>query len=870
MTEKQESLAVFSLSDNRPDPGYIQLKFKIKGTLDKPLFERCWQMVLELHQSMRLTVQSPINQPSMIVALKACEINIIWRELQASTKAAQERIIDDIIASNLTEGFDLSSAPAHKLIVLDTGSDELEVLWSCHHLFLDGWSAIIILNDLAHIYAANARADDLPAIARSGYGDYLRWLKSRSDIDGEHYWKQELRKFSTPTYLFQQTLDADRLNPSNSRANSRPKRFFKHTQMAQLSHSVEYNQLLVQLKITPATLIYGGWSLLLASACQTTRVMFGSTSSGRAHGLPDGNIMTGYFASLLPVHLTPLESPENSSQQYFKNSPDSVETLGDYLKRVQKQVFKSYGQEHWPLSKVQSWSEIQSPQELFDHLVLVENLPQDDIALGASSDSPVMGEFSGGLTSMYPFTLTVSPSEQWRFRYIVDERANRADVMKLIDQFAMLLGFIANHLDSPVTSALSSIEDVGQISLDPLQIDSHRNELQQIGTAQDYSLSTDVRSIGINDNASEKRACRSTTEIKLLGLWEELLSTDNISADDDFLSLGGRSILVVKMLSTIEREFDKKISLLEFIKQPTIAHLALLIDGETPVAAALSNNKSLIPFRVSGSATPVVFVHAVGTHALFLRSIVKYFDSSHPVFGLQLIGLDGLDEPLESIDDIADHYIDELLPRLNGKSVHLISHCLGSVVAFSMMKKLETLGIDVKAFIVIDAKPPQTSKRESYAEKVKNIATANSRNSLLAFYIFVQRLVRHLGYRLGKVWSAFRHRYVLKYGASFAKNRVYMEQVHAAVARGYWAHFTTAYSHDITLVSSQQDQKPIHLEWSRLTEAFSVHELPVRHMTLFLEPEVAILGERLQQLITENEAAQAEELTLETRKQRVS
>lgn len=80
-----------------------------------------------------------------------------------------------------------------------------------------------------------------------------------------------------------------------------------------------------------------------------------------------------------------------------------------------------------------------------------------------------------------------------------------------------------------------------------------------------------------------------------------------------------------------------------------------------------------------------------------------------------------------------------------------------------------------------------------------------------------------------------------------------MELVHDAVARAFWRYYTAPVNHDITLVSSKLDQKPIHLKWRNLTDRFSLYELPTRHMTMFTEPEVSILGGKLSTLIKEKD-----------------
>jgi len=89
---------------------------------------------------------------------------------------------------------------------------------------------------------------------------------------------------------------------------------------------------------------------------------------------------------------------------------------------------------------------------------------------------------------------------------------------------------------------------------------------------------------GIKAAAPDKTAeyCGPTNKVeeKLVTIWEELLGRDNIGIRDSFFDLGGHSILVMRLMSRIHREFNVKPGMSQLFGQPTIENLAKLVTRE--------------------------------------------------------------------------------------------------------------------------------------------------------------------------------------------------------------------------------------------------------------------------------------------------
>ncbi|MEO8153227.1 MAG: amino acid adenylation domain-containing protein, partial [Rhizobacter sp.] len=72
-------------------------------------------------------------------------------------------------------------------------------------------------------------------------------------------------------------------------------------------------------------------------------------------------------------------------------------------------------------------------------------------------------------------------------------------------------------------------------------------------------------------------APRGEIEQRLAGLWGELLGVEHVSRDDDFLALGGHSLLVVKLASRIRQNMGLEPSVADLFRRPVLREQADLL-----------------------------------------------------------------------------------------------------------------------------------------------------------------------------------------------------------------------------------------------------------------------------------------------------
>jgi natural product biosynthesis luciferase-like monooxygenase protein/FkbM family methyltransferase len=103
-------------------------------------------------------------------------------------------------------------------------------------------------------------------------------------------------------------------------------------------------------------------------------------------------------------------------------------------------------------------------------------------------------------------------------------------------------------------------------------------------------------------STAEFVAPRTSTESELAVLWSEILGNDHFGIHDNFFDSGGHSLTATQLVTRIRKNFAVELSLRDFIKYPTIAGLAELI--EESILSNASDDKLLALVEMLESQSP--------------------------------------------------------------------------------------------------------------------------------------------------------------------------------------------------------------------------------------------------------------------------
>jgi thioesterase domain-containing protein/acyl carrier protein len=186
----------------------------------------------------------------------------------------------------------------------------------------------------------------------------------------------------------------------------------------------------------------------------------------------------------------------------------------------------------------------------------------------------------------------------------------------------------------------------------------------------------------------------------LTPIWQRVLRVTSVGTDDNFFDLGGDSALALELFQEIALVCGRELPPVMIYHAPTVAALAALL--EQPVAPRVP---ALVQLR-SGSEQPPIFIaHGLGGSVIDFYQVVKYIDTSRTIYGMQAKGIDGVEEPLDRIEDMARYWLDAVKQIQPHGPYFLIGFSLGGLVMLEVAQQLIADGDEIKLLAMLDSYP---------------------------------------------------------------------------------------------------------------------------------------------------------------------
>ncbi|WP_233385519.1 non-ribosomal peptide synthetase [Methylobacterium sp. C25] len=442
LSPMQQGLLFHALEDDASGLYVNQLSVGVSG-LDGARLRAAWEAVSARHAVLRTGFVRrgvPVGVPggALQVVFRQAELPFVeedWRGAVPIAGGQDETVYDEEarLASSCeaerAEGFDLSRAPLQRVRLVRLpddaeGASRHRLIWTSHHLLLDGWSSARFLAEVLEAYRGEGGSSSASGTALSSpglYRDYVAWLAGRDQEGAEAFWRSELGDLENPTYLAEAFAgDSDSAAGASDQAGGEAGpddgALIERTVLVEGTAFDRLRAFARAERVTLNTLVQGAWSLLLRRLSGQERVCFGATVSGRPAELAGSETMLGLFIATLPV----LEG----------TPPDH--TVGAWLRGLQERNLALREHAHVPLSRLQRLAG-QAGRALFDTLVVFENYPVDAALKGeagpssasSSTDasSPATARFGDVRVSEranYPVMVTASAGAGLRLHLQVD------------------------------------------------------------------------------------------------------------------------------------------------------------------------------------------------------------------------------------------------------------------------------------------------------------------------------------------------------------------------------------------------------------------------------------------------------------------
>ena len=386
-----------------------QLQVRIDG-LDPQRLRQAWQATLDGHDSLRSQFHWPADQ--------AQPLQLVLREVALPFAEVDLRGLDDpqqrlagLAAAARDEGFVLDQAPLLRVQLARCAEQCYQMIFTSHHLLMDGWSNAQLLAEVLQRYAGQ-----VPAAPAGRFRDYIGWLLGRDASAAEQFWKAQLQRFDGPTLLAQ----AIARGPVDSVDGQLRLALGEASTLALQGFARA-------AKVTLNTLVQGAWTCLLQRHTGQANVTFGATVSGRPAELPGIEQQIGLFINSLPVIAG--ASPE--------------QPLVPWLQALQALNLQLRDWQHTPLYDIQRWAG-HSGEALFDSLLVFENYPVAEALEQGAPAGLRFGEVIGHERSGFPLSVLVDAGQDLAVTFKYDSaRFDAAAVGDLGQQLIALLRSMA-------------------------------------------------------------------------------------------------------------------------------------------------------------------------------------------------------------------------------------------------------------------------------------------------------------------------------------------------------------------------------------------------------------------------------------------
>ncbi|APR84357.1 Malonyl CoA-acyl carrier protein transacylase [Minicystis rosea] len=418
----QQGILYHTMLSARRDTYVVSIDWSIAGALDVPAFTAAWQAVVDRHSILRTALAwEGLDGPVQVVR-RTAHLPIEHLDLRGLAPADQETRIDRFLADDRRRGFDITRAPLLRLTLLRLRDDAYRLVWSMHHLILDGWSLPRIVREaLAHYEAHHTGARPISASPRP-YSDYIDWLAAQDRARAQAFWQAQLHDVTAPT-----PLCIDR--PASSREEER---FGEARHALSQSDTAAISAFARKHRLTASTLVQAAWALLLARYSGENDVLFGATVSGRSAPIPGIDSMVGLFINTIPVRV---RVPRD-------------ESVVAWLTALQAQQTDLREFEHTPLADAQAQSGIPRGTPLFESLVVFENYPVDDTLSRDHAGISVIAARAFE-TPAYPLTIIAVLRRTLTFRIGYDARRfDTATVDRLCEHLTNILRGLVSKPDA--------------------------------------------------------------------------------------------------------------------------------------------------------------------------------------------------------------------------------------------------------------------------------------------------------------------------------------------------------------------------------------------------------------------------------------
>ncbi|OZV77366.1 hypothetical protein CA850_23205 [Micromonospora echinospora] len=523
LTPLQQGMLLHSLHDGAADMYLSQQTYRADGPLDPAALVSAWQTVVNAHPALRTSFHwEGLDKPLQVVH-REVSLPVTRHDWSGLDEPQQRRQLEQLRADDSGKGFDLAVAPLQRLQVIRLGADRHYLIWTYHHLLMDGWSVAIFFSDVLAHYR-HLTVGGPPPPSPPPFRTYIAWLQRQDPEATRSFWADLLGGISSRHLSTLKPWSPSRSTGAVDRRNTEmPARVVEGLRDAAARH-----------RVTLGTMIQAAWAIVLRRFTGGEEITFGSASSGRPPEIGQVDRIVGVFANTLPVRIT---VPADGD-------------LGPWLRDIQHTYAQMRRYEHTPLADIKRWAGV-TGQQLFDSSVSLETYPSV-IESRAGGQSLTFHQEALYDKINYPVALTIAPEAQTVQLLTHRERFEPGFIDELgASLHAAFEALITADRIAPVAAAAGPV-----VATSPIDVPGAPGSVGAV---------------------PPEHAPATALEESIAAVYRDVLELPTIDADVSFFELGGDSFDAVRAVGRIDGA-----SIGTLAAHPSVRELAAALTSQQP------------------------------------------------------------------------------------------------------------------------------------------------------------------------------------------------------------------------------------------------------------------------------------------------
>ncbi len=424
LTPLQEGMLFHALHSEDHFVYMEQMSIALNAKMDVTLLKKSFEILSQKYDVLRAAiVYEKIPRPLHVIKNKM-EISFTIHDLTHLPENELKVAIYKIKKADSDKGFVLKKGPLFRLNYIKINAQKSILIFTFHHIILDGWSVAIVIKEFYQNYLKLSKNEQIEVSKYKNFNEYIKRIEEINKDQSLNYWKDYLKGFESLSSFSNKVEPTAAFNYDIHKFTLRP----------EAQKGITW--LMDAFGITFSIAMQFVWGVMLARLSLNKDVVFGTIVSGRNIDLDQIESIVGMLINTIPVRIK------------FDN-----DKLEKKLEAFKSESFNSLNYQNCSLSAIQKQTDL---PELFDQLLVFENYPYEE--LETEQDIKIEGVEVLEKTN-YRFLVNITYSSNILIKISFDNKAYSEDMVLQIEK-------IINHLAEtlPATLKTSTLDDIDVIS----------------------------------------------------------------------------------------------------------------------------------------------------------------------------------------------------------------------------------------------------------------------------------------------------------------------------------------------------------------------------------------------------------------------